>query len=590
MSLTKVSYSMITGTPVNVLDFGAVGDGTTPDTTAINAAEAYAYANGNILLFPSGKTFTYNGTFTSRVSISGYGSTLKQLATAESLVGFIYYTATNNVFVQGISIDGNSTRRPLFFKTCNNVEVHDVAVKDALFGGIAFYDGAYIKVSNCTVDGVTLDAVQTSAADGYLFAACQNVQVMNCVAKNFERIGFVCETSETGIKTDNVQFVNCIADTASNCDLTVGEANSGYWHENTNNISYVNCAALNISSGVGQTSGRVVGFKAAVGPDKVCQQNYVNCVIDKNAVDMPFAYALQSSGAYADINLINCFVRGCLNGTNIYGGINEVNIKNFKVDEITCTVALQGAIFIDLTAFGLNKLSIDGLVVTNKSYVTDAADVSFFANDANLVYSICNTGPISHLMPNKCKSVSIEDATVEYGSTTYPSFNGEQIRFGENFVGYPRSGGNGLLVSNGGAPGNTVYFSPGSMLTSVTSTNHVVPIYDASLGMNIYANGAIFNYTTFEVDMVGTFLHQFSNCVVTNIAPTKGFYYSNFSSPTKQVLQVTGCNFNSTNIADTPFVKYNQNPTNSVFQSNVYNSTNLYTFNAGVTQANNTLI
>jgi len=38
MSLTKASYSMITGAPANVLDFGAVGDGTTDDTAAIQAA------------------------------------------------------------------------------------------------------------------------------------------------------------------------------------------------------------------------------------------------------------------------------------------------------------------------------------------------------------------------------------------------------------------------------------------------------------------------------------------------------------------------------------------------------------------------
>ena len=38
MSLTKVSYSMISGAVVNVLDFGAVGNGTTDDTTAIQAA------------------------------------------------------------------------------------------------------------------------------------------------------------------------------------------------------------------------------------------------------------------------------------------------------------------------------------------------------------------------------------------------------------------------------------------------------------------------------------------------------------------------------------------------------------------------
>jgi hypothetical protein len=41
MSLTKVSYSMIEGSQVNVLDFGAVGNGSTDDTAAIQAAIAY---------------------------------------------------------------------------------------------------------------------------------------------------------------------------------------------------------------------------------------------------------------------------------------------------------------------------------------------------------------------------------------------------------------------------------------------------------------------------------------------------------------------------------------------------------------------
>jgi hypothetical protein len=51
MALTKVSYSLINGAPVNVLDFGAIGDGVTNDTAAIQAA-VNSTADGTVYLPP----------------------------------------------------------------------------------------------------------------------------------------------------------------------------------------------------------------------------------------------------------------------------------------------------------------------------------------------------------------------------------------------------------------------------------------------------------------------------------------------------------------------------------------------------------
>jgi hypothetical protein len=52
MSLTKVTYSMIKGAPVSVLDFGAVGNGVADDTVAVQAA-IDSSPNG-VINFPSG--------------------------------------------------------------------------------------------------------------------------------------------------------------------------------------------------------------------------------------------------------------------------------------------------------------------------------------------------------------------------------------------------------------------------------------------------------------------------------------------------------------------------------------------------------
>ena len=62
MALTKASYSMITGAYVNVLDYGATGDGTTNDATAIQAAFSAADTSPlKTVYFPTG-TYLTNST------------------------------------------------------------------------------------------------------------------------------------------------------------------------------------------------------------------------------------------------------------------------------------------------------------------------------------------------------------------------------------------------------------------------------------------------------------------------------------------------------------------------------------------------
>lgn len=101
MSLTKVSYSMIDGAPVNVLDFGAVGDGVTDDTAAIQAAIAAAqiavntdgknrevfapsgiYQISGQLLFPYGVSFRGEGERSTTIRVA---STFAALTTTGAI-------------------------------------------------------------------------------------------------------------------------------------------------------------------------------------------------------------------------------------------------------------------------------------------------------------------------------------------------------------------------------------------------------------------------------------------------------------------------------------------------------------------------
>jgi hypothetical protein len=86
MSLTKVSYSMITGTPVNILDYGAVGDGSADDTTAIQAALTYADSIRGYVVIPTG-TFVISDTLDpGNANIVGQGGVLQYTGTAHCLI------------------------------------------------------------------------------------------------------------------------------------------------------------------------------------------------------------------------------------------------------------------------------------------------------------------------------------------------------------------------------------------------------------------------------------------------------------------------------------------------------------------------
>lgn len=88
MSLTKATYSMVNGAPLNVVDYGAVGDGLTDDTSAIQAAVDAATANrANEVHFPVGEyVITSTITLTSGIRLIGQGAMGAQVAQGAVLV------------------------------------------------------------------------------------------------------------------------------------------------------------------------------------------------------------------------------------------------------------------------------------------------------------------------------------------------------------------------------------------------------------------------------------------------------------------------------------------------------------------------
>lgn len=174
MSLTKASYSMVAGAPVNVLDYGAKGDGSTNDTAAIQAAIDAACSlnetglSAGAVYFPRGRyvvTSTLNCT-NSRVNgtLKRDGLKLFGDGVASAILGncgdgnaVIETTGSQYLHIEDLCIDCNNILNPAsigvlqalsstlpqtqnqFFK-CVYIYMPDMPTANANLGSICIYN------------------------------------------------------------------------------------------------------------------------------------------------------------------------------------------------------------------------------------------------------------------------------------------------------------------------------------------------------------------------------------------------------------------------------------------------------------------
>ena len=134
MALTKVSYSMIAGSPANVIDYGAVGDGTTNDTAAIQAA----LNTGKSVYLPSG-TYSVN----SSLQITSDG----QIVYGDGRYGqtiILWSGSTNDTVIE----TNNSTLKI-------HVVIRDLRIQFTANGttGIDWSNISYGTMENVNIDG-----------------------------------------------------------------------------------------------------------------------------------------------------------------------------------------------------------------------------------------------------------------------------------------------------------------------------------------------------------------------------------------------------------------------------------------------------
>lgn len=186
--------------PINVKSYGAVGDGTTDDTTAINAAVAALPSSKFCLYFPAGTYLVtisgsnlYGLASKTNFSIRGDGMGASTIKSATGSVVIYVASSCNNVTIADITLDGNCTTRTSgqqalifdasysqlsnieilhsgeFAMYCSNstdLQVSGCRVRDCYADGFNFNTVTRLSVTGCVVDGADDDLLAiASCAD-----------------------------------------------------------------------------------------------------------------------------------------------------------------------------------------------------------------------------------------------------------------------------------------------------------------------------------------------------------------------------------------------------------------------------------------
>jgi hypothetical protein len=360
---------------VSVMDFGAVGDGVTDDTVAIQAA--IAASTGRSIYFPAGTYLTDSILLNSVTGVyivgeSKYSTVIKLNAGQDNhLLGF--NTSTDCV-VQNITLDQNSVNNSaghgLRLGGIDGFTVNNVIVQNCNAYGIGFQAGTNKNVflSNIEISGIGLDAIDIKDVN----FDNENIVISNLNVKNYgldgsvssgldirgpivaTNLNFVCDNN------NNVGFRFRIADPQ-------GRAGSG-------SVSNVNVTLNNVTGTYGFTTEGASNDNVVVSNVNV-YGGYLGIISGANGLFKN----LRCKGSVAEcltINGNNNIVDGFVLDGDTLGSTRGIDLQNnasgnFFSDFYIFNVAGTDAIRI-LTGSDNNEFS-DGVIESGKTIADGGA-------------------------------------------------------------------------------------------------------------------------------------------------------------------------------------------------------------------------
>lgn len=300
MSLTKVSYSMITGAPVNVLDFGADPTGVADSQPAIQAAIS---SGATEIVIPSGQYRLNSGLTINKNDsvrkISGFDSstTLKLYASVSSSAIEVQYVSPapetkQFLTIENLILDSNGTKADAYSTYgilaigCSYAQFNNIRATNFSGAGLELRGSVYVGIANFTAG---------SCFYGLSFQLNLGSQ---CTATQVDR-AYVsgCTRAITQTGAVNMLYNDCVMEFSGSTTTNDGALhiaggtatfNTPYWEANFRNLVSVDGSI---------TINQPYGWQLGTASDII---TYVGTAFDERGVIVQFPYDLMLPRINAD--------------------------------------------------------------------------------------------------------------------------------------------------------------------------------------------------------------------------------------------------------------------------------------------------
>jgi hypothetical protein len=382
---------------VSVKDFGAVGDGVTDDTAAIQAAVAALSPDGT-LVFPYGTYAATQITITKSLHISLLG-TLKRISTATNTDWVLELAGNNSSISGGGTISWNegqgvdNGRGEALRVSGNYITVRDITVADtnSLTGNGIFVVGTGCILLDIYATNIAYAAIRTNMAanfdaDGDPTGQCiiSNIRCNNC------RRGWVNNGFAYSITIDNFQFTN----PKNTSDVVLlGEVGSSNVKVHTINISNTNLKHVQPVA-AGTSFVKFVGIKFV---------NITDCTFDSSLSPGLYCLSLQNEHAGFAVYQTNiCTLTNCKITSFGVFAINSDHLGQWRLNTTNCQITATDSIVVDADSLTYWRSLNDTIVALNTDstlrYLIRATNWSSADRKLELVNTVFDGSDFSYVV------------------------------------------------------------------------------------------------------------------------------------------------------------------------------------------------